>query len=238
MFTILLTILNEVFNSIFFMLGYVSGDGPFEPPLTPEEEKEYFRLYSEGDAEAKNILVIRNMRLISLVVNKHATPGCSEYSDLISIGTIALLKAVEAFDLEKGVRFASFASKCIENEIFMHFRKANKLRNEISLQQPIDVDKDGNEIELIDVLQHEAQSIEDKVETNILKKYVKKIMNTMLKEQERSVLELRFGIEDEEEKTQQEVARMLGISRTYVSRIESKAIRKLKETLEYENILL
>jgi len=224
----------EILNNIFFLSGYISNINSFPHPLSPEEEQHYLKLLKSGDEEAKNILIERNLRLVAHIVKKYnSTIGDSD--DLISIGTIGLIKAIGTFNHEKGTRLVTYAARCIENEILMHIRSSKKTQSEVSLQDPIGVDRDGNEIALIDVIGNESESVVEEVE---LKMQVKRLYNKMkdvLKAREKMVLELRYGLLNGTSKTQREIAKMLGISRSYVSRIEKKAIKKLGKELKSES---
>jgi RNA polymerase sporulation-specific sigma factor len=215
------------------MLGYVSNVNSFPQPLSPEEEQYYVEAYKNGSEEARNILIERNLRLVAHIVKKYGTSG-NESDDLISIGTIGLIKAISTFNMDKGTRLATYAARCIENEILMQIRATKKLQSEVSLQDPIGVDKEGNEITLIDLISNDSESVVDEVE---LKMQVKKLyckMKGTLKNREKVVLELRYGLLNGSSKTQREIAKMLGISRSYVSRIEKKAIKKLSKELKPE----
>ncbi|AUS95991.1 RNA polymerase subunit sigma-70 [Clostridium thermosuccinogenes] len=234
MLPILPTALINAIKSMFLMCGYVSNPNSFPQPLTPEEEQKYMEMYKNGDEEARNILIERNLRLVAHIVKKYNSYG-NDIDDLISIGTIGLIKAITTFDNLKGTRLATYAARCIENEILMQIRSNKKTQNEVSLQDPIGVDRDGNEITLIDVVGNEADSVLDEVE---LKMQVKRLYNKMqdvLKKREKTVLELRYGLLNGSGKTQREIAKMLGISRSYVSRIEKKAIKKLSKEFKPEN---
>jgi len=215
------TILNCI-----YMISYISSTSSFAKPLSKEEESEYLRLYKEGDCEAKNIIIERNLRLVAHIVKKYSKPN-QDADDLISIGTIGLIKAINSFDIDKGTRLATYASKCIENEILMNIRYKRKERNEVYLQDPIGFDKEGNELTLLDLLDCDEEDIIDKVDLKIeIVKLYNDIRN-LLKKRERDVIEMRYGLNNKKEKTQNEIAEMLGISRSYVSRIEKKAINKL-----------
>ncbi|NLP13850.1 MAG: RNA polymerase sporulation sigma factor SigK [Clostridium sp.] len=221
----------EIINNIFFLFGYISNVNSFPQPLTHEEEQYYLKLLKEGDEEARNILIERNLRLVAHIVKKYNSTS-NECDDLISIGTIGLIKAIATFNHEKGTRLATYAARCIENQILMQIRSSKKIQSEVSLQDPIGTDRDGNEITLIDVIGNESESIVEEVE---LKMQVKRLYNKMkevLKKREKLVLELRYGLISGTSKTQREIAKMLGISRSYVSRIEKKAIKKLGKELK------
>jgi len=226
--------INDILSNLFFQLGYITNTNSFPQPLTPEEEQKYIEAYRNGDEEARNILIERNLRLVAHIVKKYSTYN-GDSDDLISIGTIGLIKAISTFDPSKGTKLATYAARCIDNEILMQIRTAKKMQSEVSLHDPIGVDREGNEITLIDVIGNETENILDEVE---LKMQVKKLYNKMksvLKKREKTVLELRYGLLNGATKTQREIANMLGISRSYVSRIEKKAIKKLNKELKPEN---
>ncbi|MBZ4646892.1 MAG: polymerase sporulation-specific sigma factor, partial [Petroclostridium sp.] len=221
---------------IFLLVSYVSNTNSFPQPLSTEEEQMYLERYRAGDEEAKNVLIERNLRLVAHIIKKYSTTG-KDSDDLISIGTIGLIKAITTFDADKGTRLATYAARCIENEILMTIRAGKKMQNEVSLHDPIGVDKEGNEIALIDIISNDGESVLEEVE---LKMQVKKLYNKMkniLKNREKLVLQLRYGLLNGNVKTQREIAQMLGISRSYVSRIEKKAIKKLGKELKTENSL-
>lgn len=202
----------------------------FKNPLSQEEENLYLLKYKEGDQEAKDVLIERNLRLVAHIVKKY-NQGNRDMEDLISIGTIGLIKAVNTFDSSKG-RLATYASKCIENELLMMIRSEKKKSKEISLQEPIGTDKEGNEISLLDIIESEDLDIIDTMEK---KKNVSKLYDSIektLTKREREIIVFRYGLSDCKEVTQREIAKKLGISRSYVSRIEKKAIKKLKANFE------
>lgn len=227
----LLALINDIFGSIIFQFGYVSNTNSFPQPLTAEEEQKYIEAYKNGSEEARNTLIERNLRLVAHIVKKYSTFS-SDSDDLISIGTIGLIKAISTFDLSKGTRLATYAARCIENEILMQIRSAKKIQSEVSLHDPIGVDREGNEITLIDVIGNETDSVLDEVELKIQVKRLYNKMRSVLKNREKTVLELRYGLLNGTSKTQREIAGMLGISRSYVSRIEKKAIKKLSKELK------
>lgn len=218
---LLASILKDIIN-----FGYLTNASSFPQPLTIEEERKYFELYKNGDEDAKNKLVERNLRLVAHVVKKYTNSG-KDIDDLISIGTIGLIKAITTYDISKGTHLATYAARCIENEILMSLRSEKKIKSEVSLQDPIGVDKEGNEISLIDILGTESDGVGEEVELRMqIKKLYSKI-NTALKNREKLIIELRYGLNSGGIKTQREIAKMLGISRSYVSRIEKKALNKL-----------
>ena len=199
----------------------------FPNPLTPSEEQYYIQKYTEGDLGAKHILIERNLRLVAHIVRKYQNLG-EEPGDLISIGTIGLIKAVITFDPQKGNRLAAYASRCVENEVLMYLRGKKKSGKEVSLYEPIGTDREGNEIKLYDVIETEEPDITEKIylKENIQKLYEK--VENELSPREKLVLKLRYGLYNGEEYTQREIAAQLGISRSYVSRIEKSAVEKLK----------
>lgn len=200
----------------------------FPNPLTPSEEKYYIQKYTEGCLEAKHILIERNLRLVAHVMKKYQNID-EDPEDLISIGTIGLIKAVTTFNPGKGNRLAAYASRCIENEILMHLRSKKKAAREISLYEPIGTDREGNEIKLYDIMEADDIDISDRIQLreNIQKLYQK--VESELSQREKLVLKMRYGLYNGEEYTQREIARQLGISRSYVSRIEKSAVEKLRE---------
>lgn len=209
---------------------YINGPETLPPPLSREEEQRVFRLLEENDEGARETLMIHNLRLVVYIAKKFESTGiCIE--DLISIGTIGLIKAVNTFCPQKNIKLATYASRCIENEILMYLRKNQGQKNEISIDEPLNIDWDGNELLLSDILGTEPDSInrpiEDEAERNILLKAVGR-----LDEREQKIMRLRFGLMGQEEKTQKEVADEIGISQSYISRLEKRIIKKLKRELE------
>lgn len=214
----------------FFCLSYFTNISSFPQPLSPEEEKDYLERYQSGDEEAKNILIERNLRLVAHIVKKY-TNLSNDMDDLISIGTIGLIKGITSFDPDKCTRLATYAARCIENEILMSIRSARKQRYETSLHAPIGVDKEGNQISLLDILCNEEESIFDQVDFDIEVNKLYGKIHWLLKPREKFILQLRYGLNNHEEKTQREIAEEMGISRSYVSRIEKKALKKLYKEL-------
>lgn len=199
----------------------------FPQPLMAAEEKYYMQKYTEGDLEAKHILIERNLRLVAHIVKKYQPPP-EEMEDLLSIGTIGLMKAVVTFDPDKSARLASYAARCIENEVLMYLRGKKKSSKEVSLYEPIGTDREGNEIQLFDVIEMNEEDVYRRLERkeDVIRLYQQ--VESVLSQRERMVLKLRYGLYNEEEYTQREIAAMLGISRSYVSRIEKSAIEKLR----------
>lgn len=218
-------------KEIHFIIAYISNSNSFPLPLTEEEERKYLIAFSQGDQRAKCILVEHNLRLVAHIVKKYSGIG-RELDDLISIGTIGLIKGITTYNMAKGTKLATYAARCIENEILMTIRADQKIKNEVSLQDPIGVDKEGNEISLIDILGSDNDHVFDLVELKIETAKLYMVMEKVLKERERTILELRYGLSNGVNKTQREIASMLGISRSYVSRIEKKAIRKLSREFQ------
>ena len=205
-------------NPLVLLSSYVSMGNSFPRPLSEEEEERYLAAYEEtGDIEAKNKLIEHNLRLVAHIVKKYSNTG-KDPDDLISIGTIGLIKSVNTYNRSKGVRLATYAARCIENELLMHLRTTKKNKVEVSLNEPIGIDKEGNEISFNDVLGTDPDSILDDVETKMQIKKLYRILRDNLKERERLVITMRYGLGDEPCKTQREVAKILHISRSYVSR--------------------
>ena len=200
----------------------------FLKPLTPEEERHYLQEYKQGSLEAKDILIQRNLRLVAHIVKKYQGAG-EELDDLISIGTIGLIKAIQTFDLQKASRLSTYAARCIDNELLMLLRSKKKSSKEVSLYEPIGTDKEGNEISLLDVIETEPVDV---VKNYSLKQdidYLYQLLPKILSSREQEIVTLRYGLYGKEELTQREIAKRLKISRSYVSRIEKNALLKLRE---------
>jgi RNA polymerase sporulation-specific sigma factor len=207
------------------LVSYVKNNA-FPQPLNEKDEAMHLQLMAEGNADSRNKLIEHNLRLVAHIVKKFDNTG-EDLEDLISIGTIGLIKAIENYSTDKGTKLATFASRCVENEILMHLRSLKKSRKDVSLHDPIGTDKEGNEITLIDILGSDGDEVADKVELKIEKS---KIYNNLdiLDDREQEVIRGRFGLDQGgEERTQREIAKELGISRSYVSRIEKRALMKL-----------
>jgi RNA polymerase sigma-K factor len=220
----ILTALSYFIKELVFLVSYVKNNA-FPQPLSPNEEKKYLRLMAEGNDEARNILIEHNLRLVAHIVKKFENTG-EDSEDLISIGTIGLIKAIESYSENKGTKLATYAARCIENEILMHLRSLKKTKKDVSLHDPIGQDKEGNEISLIDVLKSENEDIIDTIQLNMELEKIKKYLS-VLDEREKEVIIGRFGLNKQQEKTQREIAKELGISRSYVSRIEKRALMKM-----------
>ena len=218
-----LVIENEIF--------YINGSETLPPPLTREEEQHIMENIAKGDSKAREPLIVHNLRLVVYIAKKFETPNASA-EDLISIGTIGLIKAVNTFSPEKNIKLATYASRCIENEILMFLRRNSKLRTEVSIDEPLNVDWDGNELLLSDILGTDEdvvyRDLETEVDYNLLDNAISKLC-----EKERTIIELRYGINTigGVEKTQKEVADLLGISQSYISRLEKRIIKKLRKEI-------
>lgn len=216
---------NTEFENIF----YVGGNDNLPAPLEGEEEADAIRRLSEGEMEARQLLVEHNLRLVVYIAKKFENTGIG-IEDLVSIGTIGLMKAINTFDADKNIKLATYASRCIENEILMYLRRSTKLKSEVSIDEPLNKDGDGNELLLSDILgtpeDITSQRMEDEVDQKLLKASISK-----LNKREKTIMELRFGFSTGDEKTQKEVADMLGISQSYISRLEKKIINKMKKDI-------
>ncbi|UFU00953.1 RNA polymerase sporulation sigma factor SigE [Radiobacillus kanasensis] len=206
---------------------YIGGSEALPPPLSKEEEQELLKRLPKGDKAARSMLIERNLRLVVYIARKFENTGIN-IEDLISIGTIGLIKAVNTFNPEKKIKLATYASRCIENEILMYLRRNNKLKSEISFDEPLNIDWDGNELLLSDVLGTDEDVTTKDLEVSIDKGLLKTALE-QLNDREKQIMELRFGLIGEEEKTQKDVADMLGISQSYISRLEKKIISRLQK---------
>ncbi|KMK77127.1 RNA polymerase sporulation sigma factor SigE [Alkalihalobacillus pseudalcaliphilus] len=206
---------------------YIGGSEALPPPLTKEEEAHLLQKLPSGDKAVRSVLIERNLRLVVYIARKFENTGIN-IEDLISIGTIGLIKAVNTFNPEKKIKLATYASRCIENEILMYLRRNNKTRSEVSFDEPLNIDWDGNELLLSDVLGTEEDIITKGIEDKVDRKLLVKALHT-LNEREKQIMELRFGLAGDEEKTQKDVADMLGISQSYISRLEKRIIKRLQK---------
>ena len=220
-------------NLIIFS-SYVTEKSSFPKPLSKEKEKEYLEKSAQGDKEAKEILVKHNLRLVAHIAKKYSNYGDND--ELISIGSIGLIKAIESFKPDKGTQLATYASRCIENEILMTMRTSKKHRSNVSLNEPIGVDKDGNELVIMDMLCDDCAVIED-VENSIMMEKLLRITKAVLDEREYEIIRLRYGLGGCGALTQREVAKKFDISRSYVSRIEKKALEKIKRSVNKEDLM-
>lgn len=218
-------------QSAVFLVGYISNNSLFPEPLSSEDEQKYLELLKKGDEEARNILIEKNLRLVAHVCKKYSSTNI-DLDDLISIGTIGLIKGINSFNPSKSVKLSTYVSRCIDNEILMFLRSTKKLGAEVFLEDPIGKDKDDNTVTLQEVLENNEKNIEDEVDLKFKIKKLYKKMKEVLKLREKTILELRFGLDGNKPKTQNEIAKSMGISRSYVSRIETKAIEKLAKEIK------
>lgn len=217
-------------NGIFFTLR-LSGGGSFPRPLRAEEERDYLARYAAGDMEARNMLIEHNLRLVAHIIKKYYTQT-SDQDDLISIGTIGLIKGVSTYNPQKGARLATYAARCIENEVLMYFRAQKRNAGELSLSETIDTDKDGNSLSLMDVVSTNDDLLEElDVRENC--KQLRQSIEQVLTPREMKIITARYGLNNQKPKTQREIAASCGISRSYVSRIEKKALEKLRNAFDH-----
>ena len=210
-----------------FFILHVCGGGSFPKPLSEKQEREYLRKMHEGDIGARNKLVEHNLRLVAHIIKKYYGVQ-TEQDDLVSIGTIGLIKAIDTFKPDKNIRLRSYASRCIENEILMHFRSAKKTAQDVSLNETIDTDKDGNPLTLMDIMAVD-DNILDELDRKLNGRKLGQFIREELTDRERQIIIMRYGLGGREPMTQKKVAKIMNISRSYVSRIETKALKKLKK---------
>ncbi len=210
-------------------IHYIGGPSSLPPPLSKEEEEEFILMLKKSPKEAKSILIERNLRLVVYIAKKFENTGIN-IEDLISIGTIGLIKAINTFNPEKKIKLATYASRCIENEILMYLRKNNSRRTEISIDEPLNVDWDGNELLLSDILGTESDIVCHNIENEVDKELLSIALEN-LSDREKNIMKLRFGVGNSEVKTQKEVADMLGISQSYISRLEKRIIQRMKKDI-------
>ena len=213
-----------------FFILHVCGGGAFPKPLSEKKEREYLEKFHQGDMQARKILIEHNLRLVAHIIKKYYGKQ-GEQDDLVSIGTIGLIKAIDTFNPEQNIRLSSYASRCIENEILMHFRAAKKTAQDISLNETIDTDKDGNPLTLMDIMAVD-DNILDELSVKLNAQKLGGYINDELTEREKTIIVLRYGLNGREPMTQKNVAKRLGISRSYVSRLETKALKQLRKRFE------
>lgn len=223
-------------HKILVFSSFINTASGFPKPLTIEEEKKYFEAFKAGDKKAKDILISHNLRLVAHIVKKYS--GAGEADDLISVGSIGLIKAINSFEYGKGTQLSTYAARCIENEILMLIRVGKKHKQTLSLQECLGEDKDGNDIELMDIIPTIEDEVEDVVDANILNEKVAKIVKKILPKREYEIIKYRYGMENCPALTQREVAIKLGISRSYISRLETKALESIREEIEKQGGLL
>ncbi len=226
----MLEMLLNILSHIFHFALHVTGSGSFPKALPPEEEKRLVVLCENGDRAARQKLIEHNLRLVAHVIKKYYNTNIDK-EDLISIGTIGLIKGISSFKSEKDIKLATYASRCIENEVLMYFRNLKKSAQDIYISDPIDVDKEGNSLTLLDIISDDMD-IESDIENKISYEKLRKLTETCLDERERLIIYMRYGMGGDAEMPQREVAKILGISRSYVSRIEKRAIEKLRQNFE------
>lgn len=227
----MLSTLWQYFKDVFLFAAYVSTTNSFPEPLSTEEERKYLEEYEKGNEQARAKLIEHNLRLVAHIAKKYAQNG-RDSDDIISIGTIGLIKAVNTFSQRKGASLGTYAAKCIENEILMSLRSEKKQLAEVSLQDAIGTDRDGNEISLVEILGADDTCVQNEVELRLDTEKLYQTMEKVLTERERLVISLRYGIMGGYAMAQREIAEMLGISRSYISRIEKKAIGKLNAVMQ------
>ncbi|MGN1092308.1 MAG: RNA polymerase sporulation sigma factor SigK [Monoglobaceae bacterium] len=223
--------LETVLNSVTLLLSYVSNGNSFPKPLSAKEERYYIEKFRQGDRHAREILIEHNLRLVAHIAKKY-TGSVRDGEDIISIGTIGLIKGISSFDPSKGTRLATYAARCVENEILMLMRSNKKTQGDVSLNETIGTDKEGNQIMLIDVMKNDSADIFDEINLGIQVRQLYQNLKDELDERERKVIVMRYGLADGKCYTQNEVAQLLKISRSYVSRIEKKAIEKLGKNIK------
>jgi RNA polymerase sporulation-specific sigma factor len=218
-------VIGAALSGLIFLVLHVTGSGSFPRPLNAREEQECLERMHQGDKSARAELIEHNLRLVAHIIKKYYSSS-AEQDDLISIGTIGLIKAVNTFDSSKGIRLSSYAARCIENEVLMYFRSSRKSSQDVSINEPIDTDKDGNALTLMDIMATEDDILENldcKIKSEQLRSYISETLSP----REQTIIRLRYGLDGKEPLTQREVAQKLGISRSYVSRIEKKALSSL-----------
>lgn len=220
-------------NKILLFSSFINNAQGFPKPLTEKEEYEYFIKYKQGNKNAKDILINHNLRLVAHIVKKYA--GTSEADDLISVGTIGLIKAINSFEYDKGTQLSTYAARCIENEILMLLRVNKKHQNVLSLEESLGQDKDGNDVELGEMIPGDDDDVLDIVENNVITQKIVKIIDQKLSPRESTIIKLRYGIGGNKTLTQREVADKLNISRSYISRLETKAFEIIREEIKTDS---
>lgn len=234
MIILLLDFLAGILSYVFFLFGYISNNNLFPEPLSKSEEEYLLKKHFAGDKEAKNKLIEHNLRLVAHIAKKYASSN-QENEEYISIGTIGLIKGINSFSSDKGFKLSTYISKCIENEILMNLRNNKKNLGNTSINNIIGTDKDGNDMELIEIMEDTSLDLVDSIYNKQMTKETLDFINNNLNDREKKVMYMRYGLYNNDEKTQQEVADILHISRSYVSRIETKVQSKLKKHINYES---
>lgn len=223
-------LISVVLSHLLYFALHVEGNGVFPKPLSAAKEREYFQLMARGDLDAKNKLIEHNLRLVAHIVKKYYSIT-NDQDDLISIGTIGLIKAVNTFSYDKKVRFATYGARCIENEILMHFRNLKKSASDVSINEPIESDKNGNALTLMDVVADDSNMVDD-IDLKLKSEKLYQFVKTKLNARESQIIQMRYGLYGTRPLTQREIAKKLDISRSYVSRIEKKALEILKDAFD------
>ena len=229
-----LSMIYGILSGIFYLALHPTNTSSFPPPLSPKEETELIRKMELGEQEARNKLIEHNLRLVAHVVKKYYTDRVDP-DDLISIGTIGLIKGISTFKSEKGIKLATYAARCIENEILMHFRSLKKTAQDVYINDPIETDREGNDLTLIDVIAEEGNLVDD-IDLRIKTEHLQRYIVETLTPREKIIIGMRFGLISGKENTQREVAQKLKISRSYVSRMEKKALQKLQNRFAEERL--
>ena len=219
---------DSIIQSLVFLISFISGSNSFPKPLSAKEERECVEKMENGDIEARNKLIEHNLRLVAHIAKKYSG-SVRDSEDLISLGTIGLIKGISSYDSSKGTRLATYAARCIENEILMLMRSSKKSQGDVSLNDPIGTDKEGNQILLMDIIGTDEEDVIKEIDFKLKVKRLYRNIETLLDDREREIIRLRYGLMSGNEMTQREIAKMLGISRSYVSRIEKRAVSKLKD---------
>ena len=227
----MLSFLSSIFSYVAFLFGYISNTNLFPEALSKSEEEYLLKKYFEGDKKAKDKLIEHNLRLVAHISKKYST-NSQDNEEFISIGTIGLIKGINSFSSDKGYKLSTYISKCIENEILMHLRSSKKTQGDISINNIIGTDKDGNDMELVDILDNDEIDPIDNIYNKMITKQVLEYIDTKLPEREKNIMYYRYGLRGRNIKTQQEIADSMGISRSYVSRIETKVQKKIKSILK------
>lgn len=228
-----LEIISNILSYVFMLFGYISSENLFPEPLSKSEEQYLLKKHFEGDRQARDKLIEHNLRLVAHIAKKYAS-NMQDNEEYISIGTIGLIKGIDSFSEDKGFKLSTYCSRCVENEILMHLRSNKKTSVDVSMNSIIGTDKDGNDMELIDIIEQEGIDPIDNIYNKVVTKEIIKYINEKLTDREKRVIYMRYGLGGEEEKTQQEVADLLNISRSYVSRIETKIQKKLGRFIQTE----
>lgn len=229
-------LLEKVIDGLLLFALHIESSQSFLRPLSPKEEREAFERLAKGDMNARNTLIEHNMRLVAHVVKKYYTGKYADEEDLISIGTIGLIKAVSSYSLDKNIKFATYAAKCIQNEVLMYFRSLKKTSLDVYMEDPIDTDKDGNTMTLMDIITFDDNIIE-KVDNKIKARKLYDFVENTLNKREREIITMRYGLYGKKPLTQREAAKKLGISRSYVSRIEKKALENLRKKYDSTKLI-